>query len=308
MRGSTMKEGARPVFVVHGGVGGPEDDADACFEAVARAHECVEAGGDLLEAVIRAAEVMEDDPRFNAGTGSNFRLDGQTIEMDAALAHSDGRYGAVGCIREVRHPIRVAAMVLETPHTLLVGPGATAYARRRGCPPYDPSTPRARERWKKVAAALKENAGIQASAQGDFDVPAHWNFSVSLEEILGPSDTIGVVGWDGRDAFAAAGSTGGTAVMLQGRVGDTPLLGAGLYAGPHGAVVATGHGETLTKGLAARQVYERLQAGAEPSDACESVMSILPTEVPIGLIALGRSGRWSAHANRSIALGYSRLS
>src|SRR5204863_9005046 len=100
--------------------------------AAEAARAVLAAGGEALAAALAATVVLEDDPRFNAGTGSNLRLDGRLIEMDASVMASDGRFGAVACVQRVKNPILVAARVMETPHLLLVGEGATAFARRTG--------------------------------------------------------------------------------------------------------------------------------------------------------------------------------
>src|SRR5262245_46014814 len=107
---------ARPAVVTHGGGGGPREHSDACEKACEAGLGALREGQAALEAAIRATMILEDDPRLNAGTGSNFRLDGHTIEMDAAVMDEAQRFGAVAAIQRVRHPVRVAEMVLQTPH------------------------------------------------------------------------------------------------------------------------------------------------------------------------------------------------
>src|SRR6185369_12947521 len=138
----------------HGGAASPNTLSDGCVAAARAAQAALDAGGDALAAALAATAALEDDARFNAGTGSNLRLDGRTIEMDASVMTSDGRFGAVSCIERVQNPVLVAARVMETPHLLLVGAGATAFARRLGFPPYDPSTARAREKYARAVAEL----------------------------------------------------------------------------------------------------------------------------------------------------------
>src|SRR5262245_41036419 len=132
-------------ILTHGGAASPPTNSDGCAEAASRARAVLEQGGDALAAAVEATRALEDDARFNAGTGSNLRRDGRTIEMDAAVMTSEGRFGAVGCIQAVKNPILVALRVMETPHLFLVGDGATAFARRLGFAEYDPTTPRAQQ-------------------------------------------------------------------------------------------------------------------------------------------------------------------
>lgn len=280
----------RPIVLAHGGAGsfdarehdGPERAAKAGAEALRQ--------GGALDAVLTATRVLEDDPRFNAGTGSNYRFDGETIEMDASVMTSDGRFGAVAAIREVRYPVMVAREVLETPHDLLAGEGATRYARVRGHARHDPSTPRAREKHAKVVEMVR--SGKIEEGWSDWDastLPPHWNFDKDLRALLGPSDTVGAVAWDGS-GFAAALSTGGTAATLMGRVGDVPLPGCGLMAGPHGAVCVTGDGEHLARARLADRTYGWLAEGATPADVVKRACEAFPASVAVGLLVVSRDG------------------
>ena len=247
----------KPVVVTHGGAGGPREHDDACKIAAETGVLAMRQGESSLEAVIRATEILEDDPRLNAGTGSNFRLDGKTIEMDAAVMNYDRKFGAVAALRGVQHPVRVAERVLETPHLLLAGEGANRFARNMGFPEYDPSSERARLRYRRVLDYLRgEGRPLDVKRWHDIDPEPLWNYPGSLNEKLkslaGPSDTVGAVARDSEGRCAAALSTGGTSIMLFGRVGDTPLVGCGLYAGPQGAVACTGEGEEIMRVVMAK--------------------------------------------------------
>jgi beta-aspartyl-peptidase (threonine type) len=237
--------------------------------------------------------VLEDDARFNAGTGSVVRLDG-SIQMDASVMSSDGRFGAVAGIERVKNPILVALAVRDTPHLLLAGDGATRFARTLGHAEHDPTTP------ERVAAMelLKARLGGADPTLPEFwrsdDWRQRWNYALSPEALgIGPaqrlrgSDTVGVVvrAPDGR--YAAALSTGGTAAMLRGRVGDVPLFGAGLFVGPAGAVAATGTGERITEVLLARTVLDWLQAGATPGEAATRGVDLIRAKGDVGLIVIG---------------------
>ena len=140
-----------PIVLTHGGAGAPASAKDG---AEAAAHRGLEED-DALAMALAATCVLEDDPRFNAGTGANYRLDGETIELDASVMTSDGRSGAVACLERVQHPILVAARVRErTPHLLIAGGGATAFARRQGFPDYDPGTKERRSHLERARALL----------------------------------------------------------------------------------------------------------------------------------------------------------
>lgn len=246
--------------------------------------------GGALAAVLAATRELEDDPRFNAGTGSNFRFDGRTIEMDAAVMTSDGRFGAVAAIRDVRNPVLVAADVRATPHDLLAGEGATRYARARGHAPFDPSTPTARAKHARVVEMMR--TGKIEPGWSDWtteSIAPHWNFETELRKVIGPSDTVGAVARVG-DSFAAALSTGGTAATLLGRVGDAPLPGCGLMAGPAGAVCVTGDGEHLARARLADRVYAWLASDVAPEDAVRRAIALFPAEVAVGLLVVSKRG------------------
>lgn len=285
-----MPDSLRPTVLAHGGAGSFDAREHDGPELAARAGARVVAQEGALAAALAATRHLEDDPRFNAGTGSNYRFDGETIEMDASVMTSDGRFGAVAAIRNVRYPVMVAREVMDTPHDLLVGEGATRYARVRGHPEHDPATPRAREKHTKVIDMVR--SGKIEAGWSDWDattLPPHWNFNKDLRELLGPSDTVGAVAWDG-ESFAAALSTGGTAATLMGRVGDVPLPGCGLMAGPEGAVCVTGDGEHLARARIADRTYAWLAEGVTPEEVVKRACDAFPKTVAIGLLVVSRSG------------------
>lgn len=290
-------------IVTHGGVGAPRSMDDGCSSAAEAGLRALHKGGSALDAVIAAAVVLEDDPRFNAGTGSVIRLDGKTIEMDASLMTSEGEIGVVAAIQFVKNPVLIAREVMRTPHMILSGEGAIRFARLRGFPHFYSPTPRAQERHQKVVQLLRERK------MDDFrpnwrnaDVRALWNFQSRYAEVFG-TDTIGAVAVDERGLFAVANSTGGATPMLLGRIGDTPILGAGFYAGPAGAVATTGIGEEIIRRQAARAVYDRITAGETPPQACERVVAAFPQEIPFGVIAISRRGIGIAD-NREMARAF----
>jgi isoaspartyl peptidase/L-asparaginase-like protein (Ntn-hydrolase superfamily) len=296
-------------ILTHGGAASPHHLSDGCTAAAERARKVLDEGGDALAAAIEATVVLEDDPRYNAGTGSNLRLDGRTIEMDASVMAGDGRFGAVACIEAVRNPILVAAKVMETPHLLLVGGGATAFARRLGFPAYDPTTARARDKHARAAAEMagKGNGdyAVDAAPWRRMDLRAVWNFEGEPPEVVpvekAPGcDTVGAVVRDRHGRFAATASTGGTLYMLRGRVGDSPLMGAGVFAGPHGAVAATGVGEEIVRRFLAKTVYDWLAEDVPPARAAQRAIAMFPEVIDAGLLVVGKSGQAVA-SNRNMA-------
>jgi len=261
-----------PVVVVHGGCGGPrhegaEDEAGtraALADAVAAAGAVLDAGGSALDAAQRAVEVLEACPLFNAGTGSVLTA-ANDVEMDAALMDgSTGRAGAVAVVRAPRHPVALARAVLETtPHVLLAGPDADAFARA---------------------------AGVET-------VPAGHHVTARQRARSAPTPgTVGAVVLDASGGLAAATSTGGTRGQLPGRVGDSPLIGAGTYADERIAVSATGHGESLIREVAAHELAAlHRHAGLSLAQAADRLVGGI--EQDAGLIAIDASGALVHRAN-----------
>lgn len=278
--------------LAHGGAGSFDHAENDGPEAATKAGiDALRQGGDPLAAVVAATCVLEDDPRFNAGTGSNLRLDGKTIEMEAAVMTDDGRFGAVACIERVKNPVRVAQALHPTPHNLLAGRGATAYARRHGHEDHDPHTPHAQAKFDRVRRMVE--SGRLEPGWFDWDLGQlrkHWNYEPSMEEVLGPSDTVGAVATDGK-RFAAALSTGGTTSTLLGRIGDVPLPGCGLHVGPAGAVCVTGDGDHLARAHLAGRVYQRMEEGTQPETCVQEAIALFPEEVAVGLILVTPAGR-----------------
>lgn len=272
-----------PLVVTHCGAGSTQALMDVGARAGRAGMAVLRKGGSALDAVVAATVVLEDDPRTNAGTGSRMRLDG-SIQMDAALMDSRRRAGAVAAISDVKNPILVARKVMESPHIMLAGEWATQFAREAGFPPYDPATPEAQAR---LEATRSELAKKQAPAWARAWL-GRW-----------AADTVGAVARDGKGRFAAASSTGGISYMLPGRVGDSPIVGAGLYAGPDGAVTVTGVGEEIWRLLLSKFAYDRVAIqGAQA--ACDEGLRLFSQSVPTGLIAVGKDGVGEA-CNRAMA-------
>jgi len=290
--------------VVHGGVGGPRARMDGTDAAAEAALGVLRAGGPALDAAVAAVVRLEDDCRFNAGTGANIRLDGKTVQMDAAcMDGSSGAFGAVAAIERVKNPVLVARQVMATPHILIAGEGATRFARAMGFPDHDPVCPESRARYERVLRILRGLEQGDVPAWRSFDWRRAWNFPgpipAALREAAGTPDTVGAVARDAQGRFAAAISTGGTTITFYGRVGDVPIYGAGIYAGPRGAVACTGNGEDIVKRLVARTVYDDLARGLAAQDAVDRALRAFPPSVQLGVIALaasseGGGANWSA--------------
>lgn len=238
----------------------------------------LEAGGPALDAVTAAVCALEDEPLFNAGRGAVFTADG-TQEMDAAVM--DGatrRAGAVGGIFGPRNPVRAARAVMErTPHVLLIGAGALRVAREADLPFEDADYFFTQGRWD----ALQETLAMRERGAEDAD-PARRH------------GTVGAVARDRDGHVAAATSTGGMTAKAPGRVGDTPVIGAGTYADATCAVSGTGHGEIFARWTAAAEVSARMRhLGETLAEATEHVVmhDLAPNDGSGGLIAVDSEGR-----------------
>jgi beta-aspartyl-peptidase (threonine type) len=248
-------------ILVHGGAGTwhREDEALAVAgvaRAAAVAWRTLEAGGAAIDAVVEAVRALEDDPVFNAGTGSVLNAAGE-VEMDASVMAGDSvAAGGAAGLRRVRNPVLVARRVMEaTDCVLLAGPAATAFAREQGFADYDPGLPRPSRR--------SEGGG-----------------------------TVGAVALDAAGRLAAATSTGGRGGKRAGRVGDSPIPGAGNYADAHAAVSATGWGEYMLRYATAKDVACRVASGADPQRALQDALDDMARRFgePIGAIALDARG------------------
>ncbi len=272
------------IIIVHCGAGSREAVLDAAEEAVATGLDVLREGGSALEAVTEATVVLEDDDRLNAGMGSRLNLDG-IVEMDASLMDSQMNCGAVAAIRDVKNPILVARKVMDTPHVLLCGEGAVGFARRQGFPEFSLVTPGALKALDELKRRITEG-----------DLPSWAQRWRGYWE----GDTVGAVARDDQGGMAAANSTGGTLIKLPGRVGDTPLIGCGLYAGAAGAVSATGVGEEIVRRVLCKTVYDRMASGVQPQEACDAGVALLPKDIPVGIIAVDRSA-WGVSFSTKMA-------
>ncbi len=286
-------------LVAHGGAGGSTSWEDGCRKASGAGMSKLAAGGEALDAVIAAVVVLEDDGRFNAGTGSTLGLDGVTIEMDAAIMDTRGRLGAVACIQNVRNPVLVARAVADTPHCLMTAHGALRLARTLGHHPYYAVTEAARKDHVALLDKLESDTPAMPGAPNDAFL-RYWNHAAPPAfRTPAACDTVGAVARDASGHFAVAGSTGGSAPALLGRVGDTALVGSGFYAGPAGAIAATGVGEHIIRHMLAREVYQWIADGMPLGQALRRGVDLFDKDIDVGLIGVTRTEQ-GACSNRDM--------
>jgi L-asparaginase/beta-aspartyl-peptidase (threonine type) len=285
-------------IVVHGGAGSSTDYNDGCERAARYAAEELGISGDALEAAIAAVTVLEDDGRFNAGRGAVLCLDGATVEMDASVMDTRGRLGAVACVQGIENPVLLARAVADTPHWFLAGEGANRFAAAIRHPVWDKISEHQREQHRKVREALAGSAPAMPGV-GSQAFLRFWNYRGAPDlPDAAACDTVGAVVRAPDGHFGVASSTGGSAPSLLGRVGDTPIIGSGFYAGPAGAVAATGIGEHIVRHLLAHRVYSWIEDGMPLEQALKRGVELFGKDVAVGLIAVSRteSGAWSNRA------------
>lgn len=254
-----------PSIIVHGGAGPIKDDSLAarlagCRDAALAGWQILMQGGNALDAVEAAVIALEDDPLFNAGTGSTLNSLGK-VEMDAAIMEGATlRAGSVAAISGIKNPIKLARRIMnDGRHVMLCGEGALNFAREIGfseCAPEALIVDTERQCWQ--------------SKHG----------------------TVGCVAFDKTGKLAVATSTGGIFNKLPGRVGDSPLIGCGTYANDSGAVSCTGYGEAIIRVVLAKTTVDLLKGGAQPHSAASQALDLLAakTASTAGLILIDRNG------------------
>ena len=281
-------DNAKFALAIHGGAGTiRRDDAsearaacyhEALYRALAAGRDVLASGGNALDAVTQAAVVLEDNPLFNAGRGSVFTTAG-TQQMDAALMDGrDLRAGAVAGIFGPRNPILAARAVMEySACVLLVGEGAVAFCREQGLAFAEPNYFYTAERWHALHEELERRR--RSLAEDDDEQRRH--------------GTVGAVARDCNGNLAAATSTGGMTGKMPGRVGDSPIIGAGTYANNSAcAVSATGHGEMFIRYGVAFEIAARIHhADLSLDEAARAVIDELSEfGGQGGVIAVGQTG------------------
>ena len=258
----------------------------AMTDALAAGHAVLERGGSSLDAVQAAIVILEDSPFFNAGKGAVFTNEG-TNELDASVM--DGatrRAGAVTGLKRVKNPIVLARRVMEqSPHVMLSGDGAEAFAREQGLELVDPAYFRTDRAWEALQRALEAEKSRSAAAPApglERDAPA------------GYFGTVGAVALDRQGRLAAGTSTGGMTNKRFGRIGDSPIIGAGTYANQDCGISSTGHGEYFIRYTVAHDICARVEyRGTGIQEAADAVVQNVLKEAggEGGVIGMDRAGR-----------------
>jgi beta-aspartyl-peptidase (threonine type) len=276
-----------PIILVHGGAGyrrPKKNSLDFIAESLAAGYTVLLNDGPALDAVVAAVTILENSGMFNAGLGGVLQMDG-VQRLDASLMEGrELKAGAVAGLEGFRNPILAAKRVMETSHVLMTNLGASRIAD--GLAPLPKPS---KESLDKLSRLLdKETDMVQLYGK---------HFS-----------TVGAVALDRKGNLAAGTSTGGTSVMLPGRVGDSPIIGAGTYAeNATGAVSCTGAGEYILRRSLAKETCMLMHGRTPASAARLSLKALLGTGGQSGLIALDRKGRFTImHTTEHMASGYAK--
>jgi beta-aspartyl-peptidase (threonine type) len=308
---SSFGQDGKPVaIVIHGGAGtirregmSPEREKayrEALEHALKTGYNILKLGGTSLDAVEATIRILEDSPLFNAGKGAVFTADG-TNELDAAIM--DGatlKAGSVAGLKRIKNPITLARRVMDhSPHVMMVGDGAEAFARQQGLEFVDPSYFRTEHRWNQLQEAKKREQQMQdPSHQGNKPEAAAELFEDELK-----FGTVGCVALDRFGNLAAGTSTGGTTNKKYGRVGDAPIIGAGTYANNATCGVScTGTGEYFIRSVVGHDVSALMEyKGMSVKEAAELVVmeKLVKMGGDGGLIAMDRKGNIAMPFNTS---------
>ena len=302
-----MTRKVKPVIVVHGGAGTWQPErSQAGLEGARRAAETgfgiLKKGGTAVDSVMEAVAVMEDDGAFNAGYGSSLNIE-KEVEMEAAIM--DGKTlkaGAVGLLKDIRNPVRLARIVMEeTDHVFVVGNGAEKLARTFNLERKNPVT----------ELRLKYYEGQKKSLlNGTFQLPKLLELVKNHPEMF-ELETVGAAALDKDGNVAAASSTGGFPLKLPGRIGDSPSIGCGTYADNEaGACSATGVGEIAMRLVLAKTVCNYMEEGKTAQDAVETAVRLVNKRESsaynhMGLVAVDTHGGFGvAHNSPNICWAY----
>jgi len=286
-------------MVVHGGAWAiPEELTERSLKGVQRAakegHRVLSSGGSALDAVVAAVTVLEDDTAFDAGHGAVLNKKGE-VELDAIVINgSDLSSGAVCAVQDIANPVQLARLVMEkTDHCLLAGQGANEFATEQDIarlPSEQLVTSEARVEWEKY---VKYSTTVNALFSAREEVP---------QSKCPGCDTVGAVAMDTSGNIASATSTGGITAKRPGRVGDTPIIGAGAYADNNtGGVSTTGHGESIMKVGLARRIGELMDKGLSADDASKQALDFMSARVggAGGVIVISKQGEVTHHFTTS---------
>lgn len=255
------------------------------IEANKDAWETLSKKGRAVDAVEKGVQRVEADPEERSvGYGGRPDRDGN-VTLDACIMDEKANIGSVACLKHIKHPVSVARAVMDkSPHVMLVGEGALQFALSQGFPKEDLLTKASEKEWREW---LKTS---------------DYKPEVNIEN----HDTIGMIALDVHGNLSGACTTSGMAYKMHGRVGDSPIIGAGLYVDNEvGAAVATGHGEEIIRVVGSHLVVEQMRHGKSPQEACEAAIKLILKKLKlrgenyastqIGFIALNKAGEHGAY-------------
>ncbi|CAL1546159.1 unnamed protein product [Lymnaea stagnalis] len=286
-----------PAIIVHGGAWAIPDEArqrslHGVKDAVLKGFNVLRDGGSAVDAVVAAVSVMEDDPIFDAGHGAVLNMKGE-VELDAIVIDGNNlNSGAVAAVQDIANPVQLAKLVMDkTDHCLLVGQGANDFAREQNIPrlsKYELVTEGAKAEWERY---MQYSTTVKSLFSARDLVPKRSG-----------CDTVGAVALDTQGNLASATSTGGITAKRPGRVGDTPIIGAGAFAdNTIGAASSTGHGESIMKISLTRKVAELMDRGATAQQAAQTALELMSTRVrgAGGVIVISKDGEVAHHFTTS---------
>ena len=286
---STTIADPEPAIVIHGGSGTITKSAltearEAAIRAALKAsvqagYQALLDGASSADAVTTAINIMEDSPLFNAGKGAVFNTAGKH-EMDASIMEGTGlNAGAVASVSHIKNPINLALKVMtESEHVMLMGDGAEEFARQQGFEMMDQAYFNTDFRWQQLQRIKTQEAARK---------------TVSIEDQQDRRfSTVGAVALDRHGDLAAGTSTGGTSNKRWGRVGDSPIIGAGTYANNSCGVSSTGHGEYFIRYVVAYNICQRVELGIPLAEAANTVINDVMVKAggEGGAIAMDRAG------------------
>ena len=275
------------ILVVHGGAGSKKPTINALkkiSESLSAGFKVLSEGGPALDAVVKSITILEDSGVFNAGLGGNLQLDG-VRRLDASIMEGINlKVGAAIGIEGVKNPIKLARIIMDLPNVILTNAGAKKIADAHQLARLPQPDGTALKKLKKVYGKEKKVRRIYKEY-----------FS-----------TVGAVALDESGAFAAGSSTGGIHAMLPGRVGDTPIIGSGIYAeNPIGAVACTGKGECILRLALAKEICMNLKEMTPLSAARQSLKRLLNIEGRAGVIVINKKGLFAIlHSTQYLAAGH----
>jgi beta-aspartyl-peptidase (threonine type) len=280
------KRRKKMILIVHGGAGSRKPAERALkkiAQSLAAGYKILRGGGAALDAVVQSISLLEDSGLFNAGAGGNLQLDG-VKRLDASVMEgSTLKVGSVIGIEGIRNPVKLARVIMDLPNVMLTNTGARKIAEAH-------RLARLPEPDETALRKLKRKSEKEEKVRRIY------------EELF---STVGAVALDGNGTLAAGSSTGGILAMLPGRVGDTPIIGAGVYAeNPIGAVACTGKGECILRLCLAKEICVNMKEMTPLKAGRFSLARLLAIEGRAGVIAINRRGQFTLlHSTPYLAAG-----